>query len=642
MPSGRKPSTRCPTRPRGRCIARWASSSSSNQTAAAASAALCHVCRLESPSSNSPMRLAASSARPLTARSPASSSTPASRSRKAAGEVVGQPDRLEVGRGEEPRRARGRCRGWDSRDSARRIRAAVSAAQREQRLVPRRAPDAWPPRRSVPPARGAGARPSAGRAAPRERPAAARAAMAGRDSRGRRSSGAVPGTDAAVGGEHPLERGDRRAAARRPPGAGRAAGPAARTGRARRRSLPAGRRVPRWSARLHSGRRPARSAAPAPRPRCAAAMPAPTIAPHRKNIEPPAPAPAALPPSAPASRIAGSSAAISAVHIPRSSRCWQAQLAREQPADAAEIAGRSASAIRSARAVSSSRAPADRGIARARRQPSPGRWCRPRPGSARCSRSRCAAPARRRSGVERERLDAATSSPRKVKPMETAQRRGILVLAPAGDPRLDRFELPSQARPAPRGSRASPRAAASTATSATSSAPNCPDRTRRYLGAGAQSAGSGREHPQRGLVELEAAIGHQIGGRVHPCRPVQILRAKQESGAARLELGLDPEVDRRVDHHAALAGREWRHVGPAAGEIEPHRRARRGSLDAPARSPSRVLRGDPAGRLRPGDSPPAAPARDRERPPATSRGRTAAAPGPVGGGRPESAASGSR
>ena len=42
--------------------ARVISSSSSNQTAMAASAALCQVWRLDIPSSNSPMRLAASSA----------------------------------------------------------------------------------------------------------------------------------------------------------------------------------------------------------------------------------------------------------------------------------------------------------------------------------------------------------------------------------------------------------------------------------------------------------------------------------------------------------------------------------------------------------------------------------------------------
>src|SRR3954452_8653784 len=41
----------------------------------------------------------------------------------------------------------------------------------------------------------------------------------------------------------------------------------------------------------------------------------------RKNIEPPAPEPAALPPSAPASTMARSRRAISGVHIPGSSAC---------------------------------------------------------------------------------------------------------------------------------------------------------------------------------------------------------------------------------------------------------------------------------------------------------------------------------
>ena len=70
--------------PVGACTARVSSSSSSNQIAMAASAALCHVCRFEKPSSNSPMTLAASSATTPTPSAIASGSAPLSRSRLAA------------------------------------------------------------------------------------------------------------------------------------------------------------------------------------------------------------------------------------------------------------------------------------------------------------------------------------------------------------------------------------------------------------------------------------------------------------------------------------------------------------------------------------------------------------------------------
>ena len=70
--------------PVGPSTARPASSSSWNHTAMAASAALCQVCRLENPSSNSPMRFAASSATAFTPSSTDGSSIPASRRSHAA------------------------------------------------------------------------------------------------------------------------------------------------------------------------------------------------------------------------------------------------------------------------------------------------------------------------------------------------------------------------------------------------------------------------------------------------------------------------------------------------------------------------------------------------------------------------------
>src|SRR5437879_13446933 len=69
-------------------MARLARSSSSNQEAIAARAALFHVWRLENPSSNSPIRLAASSATWFTARVVASSKLPDSRSSTAAARTL--------------------------------------------------------------------------------------------------------------------------------------------------------------------------------------------------------------------------------------------------------------------------------------------------------------------------------------------------------------------------------------------------------------------------------------------------------------------------------------------------------------------------------------------------------------------------
>ena len=88
--------------PVGPSTTRPASSSSSNQTAIAASAALCQVCRLENPSSNSPIRFAASSATAVTPSSTDGSSMPGLPQEPRGREIVGDPDGLEIGGEEEP------------------------------------------------------------------------------------------------------------------------------------------------------------------------------------------------------------------------------------------------------------------------------------------------------------------------------------------------------------------------------------------------------------------------------------------------------------------------------------------------------------------------------------------------------------
>jgi hypothetical protein len=70
-----------------------------------------------------------------------------------------------------------------------------------------------------------------------------------------------------------------------------------------------------------------------------------------KNIEPPAPAPAALPPSAPAASAACSNRAISGVRMPASSACWCFQFSLSNAATRARSARRKASTIASPAAL---------------------------------------------------------------------------------------------------------------------------------------------------------------------------------------------------------------------------------------------------------------------------------------------------
>src|SRR5439155_1107851 len=78
--------------------------------------------------------------------------------------------------------------------------------------------------------------------------------------------------------------------------------------------------------------RTGRTVAPASR---AAADACPESSVVTKNIEPPAPAPAALPPTVPAARTTFSRRAISGVHISRSSACWCFQLSERSAATSA-------------------------------------------------------------------------------------------------------------------------------------------------------------------------------------------------------------------------------------------------------------------------------------------------------------------
>jgi hypothetical protein len=195
--------------PVGLCTARFSSSSSSNQTAMAASAALCHVCRFEKPSSNDPF-------------GDLVGQLPALAQQAGRGEVVGHPDRLEVGREEQPARTQDVVavgivevrRGVTGEDVAGAARGGG---------VPRQA-------RERPECGGLLGEPQVAEAGPGavvplagEHAAAPRAAVRGRAPGIELERGAVVGADAAVGrqqrlvaGSHEWPREQRRRALRQP------------------------------------------------------------------------------------------------------------------------------------------------------------------------------------------------------------------------------------------------------------------------------------------------------------------------------------------------------------------------------------------------------------------------------------------
>src|SRR2546426_2488412 len=192
---------------------------------------------------------------------------------------------------------------------------------------------------------------------------AARTAVRRRIPRVEYEGGAVLGTDAAIGREQRLRFRDRRKAGeeRR-----RALGEVREQGHEIRCPcdlLPTRRQLfGRHHARTpSSAQRTGRTVAPAAR---AAAMAGAGSSPVMKNIEPPAPAPAAFPPSAPAAVKALSSWAISGVRIPGSSACCCVQLSESSVATRPTSPARSASVIAAATSFIARNAPVTRGSPR--------------------------------------------------------------------------------------------------------------------------------------------------------------------------------------------------------------------------------------------------------------------------------------
>ncbi len=383
--------------PVGPSTARPASSASSNQTAIAASAALCQVCRLENPSSNSPIRFAASSATALTRFLHRRVEHPGLAQQAGRGEVVGDPDRLEIGGEEQPAGSQHVVAVGIAPGSARRrpprIRADASAASCRSASTPTAASSA---------ARSASQRcchraqaPFVPR--PGQLPAAARAAVRagtpGSNSSGDPSSGQMPpsAVSCALSGRR------RQRAAEQP---ARRARPGGRPARVRSADsatqLPARRRAARA---LSTGARPSAPTAPAEAACPAAApllWPSPGSSGARKNIEPPAPDPAALPPSTPASSIACSRPR----HLRRGHAgielLLQPPVLAQQGADPGEVGGAEGVGHVVRHPAEAVERTGDRWHRPARRRASPGRWYCPRSVRRRCSRAASAAPARPR------------------------------------------------------------------------------------------------------------------------------------------------------------------------------------------------------------------------------------------------------
>src|SRR5256886_2813715 len=175
--------------------------------------------------------------------------------------------------------------------------------------------------------------------------------------------GAVLGTAAAIGREQRLRFRDRRKAGQE---RRRALGEVREQGREIRRRcdlLPARRQLlgGHPAPTPSSAHRTGRTVAPAAR---AAAMAGAGSSPVTKNIEPPAPAPAAFPPSAPAAVKAFSSWPMSGVRISGSSACCCVQLSESSVATRPTSPARSASVIAAATSFIARNAPVTRGSPR--------------------------------------------------------------------------------------------------------------------------------------------------------------------------------------------------------------------------------------------------------------------------------------
>ncbi len=155
--------------------------------------------------------------------------------------------------------------------------------------------------------------------------------------------------------------------------------------------------------------------------------------------------------------------------------------------------------------------------------------------------------------------------------MESAERRGTLILAPTGKTRFHRLELPPIGCGLLAGQRLSPGNREHTYQCHIQRARASQPRPNRDLGEGTQGAGSRREHSQRRSQQGKRAVPDQLRGMSDHRRFTEIFRPQQHPRATQLDLGSYVEADRGIYDQSSLAGREGRHIGPPAGKVEPDR-----------------------------------------------------------------------
>ena len=635
--------------PVGPSTTRVASSSSSNQTATAARAALCQVCRLENPSSNSPIRFAASSATPLTASASDRIEPAALPQQQRRREVVGEPDALEIGGEEEPGRSEDVVAVGVIEVAGRVCRTGCAAAAS---AASSRSP-------SAPSVASSAARSASQRCCQRAQarscrlaamgPAAGGAAVGVADSRGR-TRAAVPslGTDA-------RRRPTSRALCVRDLGriADHGAGSAPRV-RSRQRARDRAHGGPSRAGALEPLRRqhrrtPSRAqrtgSSRMPSSRAAAIAGAGSSGPEEEHRAA----------GARARRLAAEHAglhhrALEASHLrgahPGVERLLQPPVCAQQRAHPGEVSGQERGRHRLGDPADAVERARHRGIAPLVGAPSPARSSPRRTGMPRCSRAASAARGHRRMSGSSVRGSTVDVGVAEGEAEEAAVGRGELVLPAAGYAGLDALRAGRRDRRCSRRSGDSPRAAARAATSATSMAPELPS----PLPGGAsdrvhQRAAARRQQAQAGAQQRAAVAAGKLGGVGQLDLLIQVLRHQPIARCPRRDLRVGEELDRRRNHHAARRG--WSRAG--------HRSSRRRDRAAPARprapvtapptsrAPWAARPGDPSPPPAPCDSCPAVLARDRETRPAPSPRRSAAPPpGSAGAVMPASPASGPR
>ena len=157
--------------------------------------------------------------------------------------------------------------------------------------------------------------------------------------------------------------------------------------------------------------------------------------------------------------------------------------------------------------------------------------------------------------------------------MKPAQRRSELVLLTAGDVRLHRLEMPGLLGELPLGEPLAARERQRRDERHVERARAAESGARRRVAARRERKGVlDREHPQRRLEQVQPAVEHEPQGVGALELLSEVLGDQPDQPAAELQLRVRHETNGGVDDEPTLPRGEWRHVRPAAGEVEPHGR----------------------------------------------------------------------